>query len=100
MTSALPHSAVIRSNVDSYLDESGAHFSKHISALKSSGAYRNIYKITLALDAFLCKLPASSRPNIDAVRGVIQRVPVLISVGQEEPAAVELRRFLECVFWC
>lgn len=100
MTSVLPHSAVIRANVSKYLGDVAAHVAAQIGDLESSGPYRSIYKTTLAVDCILAKLPQSSRPRSYVLRSTVQRVPVLISMGQDIPASVELRRFLECVFWC
>jgi hypothetical protein len=100
MSSVLPHSATIRANVEQYLTDTARHVASEIENLRGSGAYRTIYKITLALDSFLSRLPNSLRPRSSVPRSIIQRVPILIAMGQDAPATVELRRFLECVFWC
>lgn len=100
MTSVLPHSAVMRANVSRYVREVADHVNGQVADLEKSGAYRSIYKTTLAADCFLEKLPKSSCPQPNVLRGIIQRVPVLIAMGQYVPASIELRRFLECVFWC
>lgn len=100
MMSALPHSAVIRDNVSKYLGDVATHIAAQIGDLEGSGPFRAVYKTTLAIDCFLAKLPQSSRPRSRVLRGTIQRIPVLIAMGQDVPASVDLRRFLECVFWC
>jgi hypothetical protein len=99
VTSVLPHSAVIRNDVDQYLDITAAHIASQISNLKSSGSFRNIYKITLSTDCLLAKLPRNALPNPGVLRGVLQQIPILVSSTNESAHLVQLRRFVECVFW-
>jgi hypothetical protein len=68
-------------------------------SLKLSGAFRNIYKATLAIDCLLTKLPKSALPPPSTLRGVVQQVPILATVALDTAAIVQLRRFIECAFW-
>lgn len=99
MTSVLPHSAVIRKNVDDYLDLTSKHINGRTHKLKSTAYFRTIYKITLALDSVLAKLSRRLTPKPSVLRLVVQQIPVLVAVTDESASQVQLRRFIECVFW-
>ena len=99
--SVLPHNAQIRSDVTSYLAEVSDVVSVCGRKLGKSGDYRNIYKVCLATDSVLHKLSTVRQaPRLTAARGLIQRVPLLVAVGQLPASHNELRRFVEVVFWC
>jgi hypothetical protein len=101
MPSALPHSAQIRADIASYLKEAREVVADCARKVGLSGAYRNIYRTCLATDSVLQKLTTSrERPRLTVARGLIQRVPLLVAVGQVAASHSELRRFIEVVVWC
>jgi len=101
MASVLPHNAQIRADVSSYLSEVTGVVVECGKKLENSGDYRNIYKVCLATDSVLHKLSTTREtPRLSAARGLIQRVPLLVAVGQLPASHNELRRFMEIVLWC
>ena len=101
MSSVLPHNAQIREDVSSYLLEASGIVKDRTEKLEVSGEYRNIYKSCLATDSVLKKLSTSREtPRLNVARGLIQRVPLLVAVGQLPACHNELRRFIEVVVWC
>lgn len=101
MSSVLPHNAQIRADVTSYLGESRDIVTEISTELESSGDFRNIYKTCLACDSVLQKLSTSREtPRLSVARGLVQRVPLLATVGQLPACHNELRRFVEVVLWC
>ena len=100
MSDILPHNAQIRDQVSSYLSEACGVVEGCTNELRDSGDFRNIYKACLATDSVLHKLSTSrERPRLTVARGLIQRVPLLVGVGQVPATHNELRRFIEVVFW-
>jgi hypothetical protein len=100
MAGILPHSTVIRGQIDSYLGQA-AHLTKaSADALRSNGDFTAVYKIALATDSVLSKLASNERPKLTAARTVVRRVPFLAIVGQTDAAMVDLRRLIELCFWC
>ena len=100
MSSVLPHNARIRTDASSYLSEARDIVAECAERLQTSGDYRNIYKCCLACDSILQKLTtARETPRLNVARGLIQRVPLLVAVGQLPACHNELRRFVEVVLW-
>lgn len=101
MSDVLPHNAQLRADLSSYLVESRTIIAECSNKVETSGAYRNIYKSCLACDSILQKLSTSREtPRLTVARGLIQRVPLLVAVGQLPASHNELRRFMEVVLWC
>ena len=99
MASVLPHSAQIRADVDSYLTEASDLVSSAVAELGTSSNFRTIYKAALATDAVVGKISTRVTPTRAVSRSIVQRVPVLVCLSQLAAARVELRRFIEAVFW-
>jgi hypothetical protein len=101
MSSVLPHSAKLRADIASYLSDARGVVAECVRKVEASGDFRNIYKTCLATDSVLQKLSTSrERPRLTVARGLIQRVPLLVAVGQLPACHNELRRFIEVVVWC
>jgi hypothetical protein len=67
---------------------------------KSSAAYREIYKCSLAVDVILDALSDPQiKPSLASMRSVAVRIPILVALAQTSVAVIELRRFLELCFW-
>ena len=95
-----PHSATVKLDVGNFIDESVANTAKLERILKSSTQFRSIFKSSLAVDCVFEKmLTPKLNPSLNAARGVIRRIPMLITVGQVAPTYSELRRYLELVGW-
>jgi hypothetical protein len=54
----------------------------------------------MAIDAVLTKLSTKrARPPLASLRGIVHRVPLIVSVGQHTRASLELRQIIELTFW-
>jgi hypothetical protein len=100
MAEILPHSSIIRRQVDTYLTHAAELTQVSSDSLRTSGEFTAVYKTALAADAVLSKLSGNERPKLSAARTVVRRVPLLLTFGQIEAASVELRRLIELSFWC
>lgn len=95
-----PHSAAIQSDLETFLSESSSSIAHFELELRTSAAFKSIFKATLAVDCVLAKMSSSKmNPRLTVARAAIRRIPTLLSVGQVVPVYGELRRFLELVGW-
>ena len=100
MPSVLPHNTAFRKMVRAYLDETSGAIRNHVESLNGLAEYRNIYRITWATDHVYSGLGTeSNRPKVDVARDILRRVPLLVAVAQLSVATIELRRFVEVLFW-
>jgi hypothetical protein len=100
MASVLPHSAVIKSNVDEYCKDTQVIVGECVGRVRSESDFREIVKATLATDTVLARLSTRREaPRISAARGLMQRVPLLVAIGQLPASRAELRRFIEVTLW-
>jgi hypothetical protein len=85
---------------DAFISEVGSEVIAALTRSKASASFREIYRLSLAAESVLPVLVSRKlRPSISAIRNTSRRIPVLISMGQESLAKVELRRLMELVFW-
>ena len=100
MPSSLLHSNQIQKMMQRYLSDTSTIVNKSLASLGKSNPFRTIYRISLATDAVLSKLSTKKlRPSLRAARSIVLRIPFIVAVRQPLVATIDLRRFLELVFW-
>lgn len=101
MAGPLPHTSQVQTMMEDYIDDAKEVIDGYFASLRHSAQFRGIYRISLATDAVLSKLSAPNmHPRLTTARSAVLRVPLLVAMGQASVAAIELRRFLEILFWC
>jgi hypothetical protein len=87
--------------VAAYLTDTQSIVNSSIAKSKLSAQFAHLFKSALAADSVLMGLNSPRlRPTLATARSVALRLPLLVAVGQRSVATVELRRFLEIIFWC
>ena len=100
MPSSLLHSNQIQKMMQRYLSDTGTIVNKSLTSLEKTNPFRTIYRVSLATDAVLSELSTRKlRPSLIAARSIVLRTPFLVAVRQPSVATIDLRRFLELVFW-
>lgn len=100
MSGPLPHTSELQAMADEYLADAVALLSKSLNSLRKTSQFRSVYRNSLAADAVLSKLLTQNvRPKASAARSLILRIPFLAGMGQIGVANIELRRFIEVIFW-
>jgi len=83
-----------------YLDDALTIISTKFRRLKKLSEFRATYRVCLAADAALSRLQSKRmRPSLKAARSIVRRIPLIVAVGQLAVARIELRRFIELLFW-
>lgn len=100
MAGPLPHTTQVQEMMEGYLDDAEKMIDDFLRLSRGSSNFRSIYRISLAADAVLSKLATrKTGPGLQPARSIVLRIPLLVAVGQTSVASVELRRFLEILFW-
>jgi len=100
MAGPLPHTSEVQAMTVKYLDDALAIISTQFGRLEKLSEFRGIYRICLAADAALSKLQSKRmRPSLKAARSIVRRIPLIVAVRQLAVGRIELRRFIELLFW-
>lgn len=100
MAGPLPHTSEIQAMTIAYLEDALSIVGAQFRHLQKVSEFRAIYRICLAADAALSKLQSKRmRPSLKAARSIVLRIPLLVSTGQLTVGRIELRRFIELLFW-
>lgn len=100
MSSLLLHSNEIQDMAEKYLSDTHLIVDNSLATLKKSGAFRLIYKTSLATDAVLSKLQKKGiKPSLNTLRSIDLSIPFLVAIRRSSVAMVELRRFIELCNW-
>jgi hypothetical protein len=100
MAGPLPHTSEVQSMMSEYLEDALTIIRTQFRRLKKLSEFRAIYRVCLAADAALSKLQSNRmRPNLKAARSIVRRIPLIVGVGQLAVGRIELRRFIELLFW-
>jgi len=100
MAGPLPHTSEIQAEAAAYLEDALATIGTQFRRLQKLSEFRAVYRVCLAADAALSKLHAKRmRPSLKAARSIVQRIPLLVGTGQLAVGRIELRRFIELLFW-
>lgn len=100
MISITPRSAELRKQTDVYISDVKSIIQDSLAAAQASSTFADIYHVSLSADTVLSGFTSTKlRPQLAGARSIILRVPMLVGIGQQSVAMVELRRFLELVCW-
>lgn len=97
MSSGLPHSQLINSQMNAFLSALEKRVDDACQSLSTVDAFRRVYKLSNAAFIALRRLSTPRTPLLSSCAGIARRVPLLVACGQLRPAHVELRRFIECI---
>lgn len=99
MSGVVPHSAVVATQYEEFLDESLKLSSRALTAAKKSPHLRGSYKSSVAAFCILNAFSKRELPLLKAAAETVRRVPFLLALQQRSLLRVELRRFIELVTW-
>jgi hypothetical protein len=95
-----PRSAQLHQQIEKYIDDALSVLNESFATARQSTAFAEIYHLSLSAETVLRGLSRPKlRPKLAAARSIVLRVPVLVGMGQQSVATVELRRFVELTCW-
>lgn len=97
MTTTIPHSAVIKNQLNEYLDDAQSILKTSFDEIDKSPAFRAIYKNCVGTFTPLTRIASRQLPLLKTASGIVKRSPLLIASRQMQLAYVELRRLIETV---
>lgn len=97
MTAKIPHSAIITSQLNEYLQDALKAIQASAAVVPSISSFRAIYKNSVGTFTPLTKLSRRRLPLLKTACGVVKRCPLLIATRQTQLAYVELRRLIEVI---
>ena len=96
----LPHSSQLNAALAKLVSVAVKSNKQSIASLASSDRMKQLYRSCCAIDAILDELDdGRMRPSLQAARSIVIQLPILLLFSFPDNALVELRRFLEIVFW-
>ncbi len=95
-----PRPAQLREHVANYIADAESIFTETLAKARKSTAFGEIYHVSLSTDTVLRGLSGPTlKPKVAGARSIALRLPLLVSVGQQSVATVDLRRVVELIFW-
>jgi hypothetical protein len=95
-----PGSVQLRQQISAYVNDAKLITSNSIDAAQSTSEFGDVYHCSLSAEVVLSGLRTPKlRPRLAGARSIVLRVPLLVGIGQQSVAMVELRRFVELICW-
>ena len=100
MSVLTPGSWQLRVLTTEYILDANSLIEESLKQVQASSAFGDVYHISLSADTVLSGFrDPRLHPRVAGARSIILRVPLLVGIGQQSVAMVELRRLVELVFW-
>ncbi len=100
MSGITPKFAELHQFTTEYLEDGRSIIEGSLAVVETSSAFAEVYHISLSVDTVLGGLKSGKlRPRLAGARSIVLRLPLLIGIGQQSVAMVDLRRFIELICW-
>ncbi len=96
----LPHSSQLNAGLAALVTAAVKENKRSVAKMAPDGRLRQLYRSCTAIDSILDALDdGKMRPSLQAARSIVIQLPVLLLFSFTDGLLIELRRYLEIVFW-